>query len=84
MAKRRTVGSICKRKDGKGRYLKMSEDVSLKKNEFLNLESQKEQLANLEEAESSGKISSENAAKVRERLNKIPDFVLFELIKTIE
>lgn len=81
MAKYRTIGSVCKRKDGNGTHIKISEDVTLKKGEYINLESKVKQLEKLDKAQGEGKISEENAEKARERINKIPDFVMFELIR---
>lgn len=46
---------------------------------ILNLESKTAQLASLQEAVSAGKLSEENGAKARERVEKIPDFVRFEV-----
>ena len=47
---------------------------------FLNLESRESQLVGLEMAVENGKISPENAAKARERIENIPDFVRFQVV----
>lgn len=77
--KRLNVGSICKRKDGNGKHIKISNDVTLKKGDYLNVESKAEQLASLNEAAANGKISEANAEKARERLEKMPDWVVAEV-----
>lgn len=48
---------------------------------YINLESKKMQQDNLNEADKQGKISGEAFDSVQERINKIPDFVLFQLVK---
>ena len=50
----------------------------------LRLESAKAQLASLETAVTAGKLSSEMAEKVRERIAKIPSYVMFEIIQLSE
>lgn len=92
--KRINVGSVCYRKEDmdlplvdpktgeknhKRKHLKISNDLSFKKGDYLNLETKAEQLKNLNEAASAGKISEANAEKARERIEKIPDFVIFEV-----
>ena len=67
MAKRREVGSVVKGKDGKPPYIKLSSDVSLKKGQYLNLESKATQLKSLEGAVEAGKISAELGATIKER-----------------
>jgi hypothetical protein len=77
--RRRVIGSVCKTKEpGKSPYLKISGDVTLRQGQYVNLESAKAQLASLEEAVKNGKLSEDIAEKARERISKIPDFVLFE------
>lgn len=78
-SKRLKVGSILKGKDGKPDYIKIDADVSLKKGEFLELENAKTMSAKADELEASGKISPEIAEKIRERAEKIPAFVRFEI-----
>ena len=48
------------------------------------LESAKYQLESLERAVSAGKLSEDVADKVRERIEKIPPYVLFELVELVE
>jgi hypothetical protein len=77
---RKVIGSVVKSSDpNKPDYIKISQDVVLQKGQFLNLESKKHQLQSLEGAVASGKLSKETAAKVQERIEKIPDFVRFEI-----
>lgn len=77
--KRKVIGSVVKGKDGKPDYIKISQDVTLKAGQFVNLESKKSQLESVEKAEAEGKLSAEVAAKVRAAVEKIPDFVRFNL-----
>lgn len=89
---RRVVGSVVKAKEaGKGDYIKLrgdNADVLMKalaratkeKGLALSLESKKTQLESLEKAVSENKLSEENAEKARERINKIPDYVRFEIV----
>ena len=79
--KRMVIGSIVKGKDGKPDYIKMSKDVSLKQGDFLNLESKSSQLKSLEAAIADGKLTGEIGESIKDRLEKIPDFVRFEIVK---
>lgn len=80
-SKRVVVGSVVKSKDAKyAPYLKVKQSVTLKEGEYLTLESKKFQLASLEEAEKSGRLSGELVAKMRERIEKTPDFVIGDLV----
>ena len=76
--KRRVVGTICKGKEGKGDYLKITEDI---KAGFFNLESKKSQLDNLEKLINEGKVSGDFAETIRARIENIPDFVRFQIVK---
>lgn len=80
-AKRSVVGSVCKSKDsGKPDYIKVRDDMSLRKGQILRLESKKYQLDSLQNAVTAGKLSSELGEKIRERIEKIPDWVRFEIV----
>ena len=79
--KRLTVGDIVKGKDGKPDYIKISNDVVLKRGDFLNLESKASQTKSIETAVKDGKMSEEIATSVMERVNKIPEFVRFQIVK---
>jgi hypothetical protein len=78
---RTTIGSVVKGQDGKPDYIKMNKDVVLKSGDYLNLESKAMQLKSLDEAVNNGKLSEEVADKIRENVNKIPDFVRFQIVK---
>jgi len=82
MAKRIQVGTVLKGKDGRGDYIQIKEDITLKKGEFLNLESQASKIASLEAAIANGKLSPEVGEKMIEAANKIPSFVRFEITKS--
>ena len=88
---RRQIGSVQKTKEEKLRftdengkkipefYIKITEDVTLKKGDFINLENKKIKLASLEANKS--KMSDEGYEAALERIEKMPDFVTFELIR---
>jgi hypothetical protein len=79
--KRTVIGSVVKSKDpSKGDYIKVTGSHVLSNGQFLNLESKATQLASLEAAIAAGKISGDNAAAAKERINKIPDFVRFQVV----
>ena len=75
---RREVGKILKGKDGKPDYVELKEDVS---KGFYSLESKASQLKSLEQAVEDGKISEEVAEKKRENINKMPDFIRFNIVQ---
>jgi hypothetical protein len=77
MAKYRTIGTVNKSKDNpKETYIKVKEDVTLKAGQFVSVINPRTLADKLE---SEGKVSAEIAAKIRERGEKTPDWVLFEL-----
>jgi hypothetical protein len=79
--KREVVGSFLKAKDdGKAPYIKFKTDVTFTNGSMVRVENKKFQLASLEAAVSAGKLNGEIAEKAKERINKIPDFVLGELV----
>lgn len=82
---RKSIGNVCKNKDpNKANYIKirtdLKEPVVLKAGDFINVESKKFQLASLEDAVQAGRLSQENGAKARERIEKMADWNLGELI----
>lgn len=78
---RSVLGSVCKPKDeSKPYYIKVRRDVSLKEGQVLRLESKELQLENVQKAVSAGKLSSDLGQEISERINKIPDFVMFEVV----
>lgn len=89
---RKTVGSVFKSKEaGDPDYIKLRGDtgedlikalasMDRTKGLSLRLESKKFQLESLDEAVAAGKLPAETGDKVRERINKIPDYVRFEIV----
>jgi hypothetical protein len=82
--KRVLVGKVLKgktREDGTTPppYIKMSKDVKLLKDQIISVESKKVQLESLARAVANGKINADFAKQIEENINKMPDFVLFEL-----
>lgn len=84
--KRTVVGSVIKSKDAsKPNYIKFNLRntngvLTLKDGQTLSVESKKFQLDSLNRAKESGKLSGDVAESIEERINKIPDFVLGELV----
>lgn len=76
MAKYRNIGQVLKRKDGKGVYIKIGEDVTLKKGDFVNVTDPRTQP---DELLALGVINEEVYAKMKERAAATPDFVKFTL-----
>lgn len=86
---RRTIGNVCKNKDpAKANYIQIRKDlkepITLSAGQFLSVESKRFQLESLEKAEADGKIGAENANKARDRIEKIADWVLGEVILTTQ
>jgi len=82
--KRRDIGSVIKGKDGKPDYIKISQDVTLKKGQYLNLETKARQLENLQKSVASGKLSTDLGEKIKERLENTPEWVRFNISVTEE
>jgi uncharacterized Zn finger protein len=79
--KREVIGSFLKAKeDSKPPYIKIKNDVVFKANDIVRVENKKFQLQSIETAVATGKLSPEIAAKAQERINKIPEFVIAELV----
>lgn len=80
--RRKQIGAVLKSKDPtQPDYIKINEDVVLKKGDILNLESKKSKLASLEKNIENGKLSGDLADKIREGIEKMPDFIRFEIVK---
>jgi hypothetical protein len=79
---RKNIGSLYKSKDPtKPNYIKIGKDgLNLAPGAIIRAESQKFQLASIQAAEDSGKLSGENLQKARDRAEKIPEFVIAELV----
>ena len=79
--KREVVGSFLKSKDdSKPPYLKFRSAITLKEGDIIRVENKKFQLQSLEGAINAGKLNGEIAEKAKERINKIPEFVIAELV----
>lgn len=79
--KREVIGSFIKSKESdKPPYIKMRNAVSLKEGQTIRVESKKFQIDSLERAVAAGKVKGDMAEKVKERLEKMPDWVLGELV----
>lgn len=75
------VGSILKPKDDtKSNYIKFDTDFVAKKGSYLSVESKKYKLSVADRLEAENKIKPDHAEKMRTYANKMPDFVLAELI----
>lgn len=82
---RKQIGKIVKKSPDKQRYekvpefsLKIEQDITLKAGSYLNLENKAFKLASLEA--NKAKMSEENYEKAIERINKMPDYIFFEVI----
>jgi hypothetical protein len=88
---RQQIGKIVKKSDDKLRYegikefsLKIDlppgqETITLRNGQYLNLENKAFKLASLEANKE--KMSEENYEKAVERINKMPDYIFFEVLK---
>lgn len=78
-AKYRTIGSVLKSKDGSGDYIKISQDVTLREGQFVNLVSKASKIASITKAGEEGKLSEDLVEKLLAQAEKMPDFVRFNL-----
>jgi hypothetical protein len=83
--KRLTIGSVYRSKDPtKSNYIQVRKDLKepivLSAGDFIQVESKKFQLESLAAAVAAGRLSEEIATKARERIEKIPEYVLGELV----
>jgi hypothetical protein len=90
--KRVTIGSVVKSQDAsKADYIKINpkikddlidalQNMDEEKGLYLNLESKQSQLESIERAVENGTLTEENAAASRERVEKMPDFVRFNIV----
>lgn len=67
------------RGDKKADFLKLIAQMDDKKGLSLKLESKAKQLEGVARAEANGKLKPEWAVQARERIEKIPDYVRFEM-----
>lgn len=76
----KTIGSVLKSKNpGETDYIKITEDVTLRKGEFLSLSNTASKIAFIEKGVQEGKISPEEAEKRIAQAEKTPAFVRFEI-----
>jgi hypothetical protein len=85
-SKRLTIGSVCKSKDAaKPDYIKINEDVTLKKGDFLNLESKAYKLKSLDEAVTAGRLQGDAAERIRKNIEEFhKDWVRFDIVQVIK
>lgn len=88
-SKRIVLGSICKREKDGSKYLKVNLNpnsglsaVTLRNGDFVNIETNDEQLSGAQQACADGKISEEVLAKIQKRLADQPDFVIAQAVLT--
>lgn len=80
--KREVIGSFLKAKDPEKQppYIKIKNDVVFKANDIVRVENRAFQLQSIESAVANGKLSPEIADKAKERIGKMADFVIAELV----
>jgi hypothetical protein len=86
---RKKIGGVYKSKDpNKSNYIKIDlQDkgaVTLKHGEYVQVESKAYQLRSLDAALEAGRLSADSAAAAKARVEKMPDYVLGELILIAE
>lgn len=80
--KRRVVGSFCKSKDdSKPPYIKFRDAMTIGAGDIVRVESKKYQLASLDRAVAEGKLSGDVVGEIRDRIEKIPEWVLGEIVQ---
>lgn len=80
--KRLKIGAVLKSKDTtQPDYIKIDQDITLKKGDILNLESKKSRLAQVEKSLAEGKLTEEVADKIKEEIDRIPEFIRFQIVK---
>jgi len=80
--KREFVGDVLQDKNDETKfYIKIKQDISLKSGDYLNLESKQNQLDSLKGALERGSIDEDVYEKLVEKVENMPDFVKFSVIK---
>jgi hypothetical protein len=79
--KREVVASRNKGQAGKSDYIKFSKDCSFKAGDILNLQVKEEEMQQVMKRIEEGKLSEEFGADILERLEKIPSFVVYNLVR---
>jgi hypothetical protein len=72
-------GSVLKSKKDGSSYIKISKDIKLEEGEFVNLKAPADEISRVQELMNSGKMGAEQGEKILSRLEKIKEFVRFEL-----
>jgi len=81
MAKKVVLGSFCKSKDeSKPPYIKLKTAVNMPEGGIIQVQSKKYQLQSLDAAAAAGKLTGEVVEQIREKINKMPDWVLGDLV----
>lgn len=79
--KRTIIGSFVKSKDPtKPPYIKVKAGITLKEGEYIRVENKKFQLDSLAAGVEAGRLSADTAESMRERIEKMPDFVLGDVL----
>lgn len=68
MAKRRNIGVVYKGRDGKPDSIKITEDVQLKKGQYVNLENEASEIKGLDAAVKAGALDAEYAETRKEQV----------------
>ncbi len=80
-SKRVVIGSFMKSKDStKPPYIKFRDGVSFAQGQCVSVENKAFQLSSVDRAHSEGKLTAEAVEQIKERVEKMPDFVIAELV----
>jgi len=80
--KKHFIGDVLVDKEDPSRfYIKVKKDYMLKAGTYLNLESKQNQIDNIKKAASEGKIGEDMAEEILIKIEKMPDFVKFNVTK---
>jgi hypothetical protein len=81
--KKTYVGKVMKGQDGKADYIVINEDITLKKGEFLKLESKAARLAELQQSFEAGRLKEDKFNDLYEKASKAADSVRFTIIHQV-
>jgi hypothetical protein len=80
--KREELGSFLKNKDeAKAPYIKFKTNISFKEGDIVSVETKKFKLANVQAGVEQGRLSEEQGAKMMEIIEKMPDFVIGDIVR---
>lgn len=90
--KRVRLGSVVRGQDGKPDYIKLfikdkdgkPSSYVLKDGQFLNLDSKAKQLEDLKFLVENSKVDADTAKYLKDRIEKIPEYVRFEIVAVEE